>query len=114
MQNHEAHSFTFEAYFAPPPHTLTHTSARVENAFHNEVASTEMATMATPLGGGFPNNSQGMEDVGLYAHLRDGAPMALVVCLGSFRGGDSWVDSGGLLNPSLRDKKRHTRVCRFL
>ena len=53
MQNHEAHSFTFEAYFAPP-HTLTHTSARVEDAFHKEVASTEMTTMATPLGGGFP------------------------------------------------------------
>ena len=37
-----------------PPHTLTHTSARVENAFHKEVESTEMTTMATPLGGGFP------------------------------------------------------------
>ena len=23
-----------------------------------------------------------------------------------------WADSGGLLNPSLRDKKRHTRVCK--
>ena len=54
MQNHEAHSFTFEAYFPPPPHTLTHTSARVEDAFHKEVASTDMTTMATPLGGGFP------------------------------------------------------------
>ena len=38
----------------PPPHTLTHTSARVEDAFHKEVASTEMTTMATPLGGVFP------------------------------------------------------------
>ena len=53
MQNHEAHSFTFEAYFAPP-HTLTHTSARVEDAFHKEVASTEITIMAMPLGGGFP------------------------------------------------------------
>ena len=38
MQNHEAHSFTFEAYFAPP-HTLTHTSARVEDAFQNQGVS---------------------------------------------------------------------------
>ena len=48
--------------------------------------------------------------MGLHAHLRDGAPMALIVCVGSFTGGDFWVDSGGLLNPSPRDKKRHTRV----
>ena len=52
MQNHEAHSFTFEAYVAPP-HTLTHTSAQVEDAFHKEVASTEMTTMATALEWGF-------------------------------------------------------------
>ena len=53
MQNHEAQSFTFEAYFPPPPppHTLTHASARVEDAFHKDVASTEMTTMAAPLGG---------------------------------------------------------------
>ena len=59
MQNHEPHSFAFEAYFAPPPppHTLTHTSARVEDAFHKEVQSTEMTTMATPLEGGLPNDS---------------------------------------------------------
>ena len=24
LQNYEAHRFTFEAYFEPPPHTLTH------------------------------------------------------------------------------------------
>ena len=46
------------------------------------------------------------------AHLRGGAPMALIVCVGSFTGGDFRVESGGLLNPSLRDKKRHTRVCK--
>ena len=51
MPNHEAHSFTFKAYLAPPL-TLTHTSARVEDAFNKELASTEMTTMATPLGGG--------------------------------------------------------------
>ena len=50
--------------------------------------------------------------MGPHAHLRDGAPMALIVCVGSFRGGDFWVESGGLLNPSPRDKKRHTRVCK--
>ena len=50
--------------------------------------------------------------MGLHAHLRDGAPMALIVCVGSFTGGDFWVESGGLLNPSLREKKRHTRVCK--
>ena len=27
-------------------------------------------------------------------------------------GGDFWVESGGLLNPSPREKKRHTRVCK--
>ena len=50
--------------------------------------------------------------MGLHTHWRDGAPMALIVRVGSFTGGDSWVESGGLLNPSLRDKKRHTRVCK--
>ena len=50
--------------------------------------------------------------MGLHAHLRDGAPMALIVCVGSFTGGDFWIESGGLLNPSLTDKKRHTRVCK--
>ena len=41
----------------PRPLTLTLPSARGEDAFHKEVASTEMTTIATPLGGGFPNNS---------------------------------------------------------
>ena len=50
--------------------------------------------------------------MGLQAHLRDGAPMALIVCVGSFAGGDFGVESGGLPNRSLRDKKRHTRVCK--
>ena len=50
--------------------------------------------------------------MGLHSHLRDGAPMALIVCVGSFTGGEFWVESGGLLNPSLREKKRHTRVCK--
>ena len=50
--------------------------------------------------------------MGLHAHLRDGAPKARIVCVGPFGRGDFWVDSGGLLNPSLRDKKRHTRVCK--
>ena len=31
---------------------------------------------------------QGTETMGLHAHLRDGAPMALIVCVASFRGGD--------------------------
>ena len=53
---------------------------------------------------------QGTDTMGLHAHLCDGAPMALIVCVGSFKRGDFWVESGGLLNPSLRDKKRHTRV----
>ena len=48
--------------------------------------------------------------MGLHAHLHDGAPMVLLVCVGSFRGLDFGVESGGPLNPSLRDKKRHTRV----
>ena len=55
---------------------------------------------------------QGTDTMGLHAHLPDGAPMALIVCVGSFTGGDSWVESGGLLNPSLREKRRHTRVCK--
>ena len=55
---------------------------------------------------------QGTDTMGLHAHLRDGAPMALILCVGSFTGGDFCVESGGLLNPSLRDKKRHTRVCK--
>ena len=38
--------------------------------------------------------------------------MALIVCVGSFTGADFWVESGGLPNPSLREKKRHTRVCK--
>ena len=50
--------------------------------------------------------------MGPHAHLRDGAPMALIVCVGSFTGGDFWVESGGLPNPSLREKKWHTRVCK--
>ena len=54
---------------------------------------------------------QGTDTMGLHAHLRDGAPMALIVCVGSFTGGEFWVESCGLLNPSMREKKRHTRVC---
>ena len=52
---------------------------------------------------------QGTDTMGLHAHLRDGAPM---VCVGSFAGGRFWVESGGMLNPSLREKRRHTRVCK--
>ena len=37
---------------------------------------------------------QGTETMGLHAHLRDGAPMALIFCGGSFRGGDFWMESG--------------------
>ena len=50
--------------------------------------------------------------MGLHAYLRDWMPMALIVCVGSFKGGDFSVESGGLLHPSLRDKKRHTCVCK--
>ena len=50
--------------------------------------------------------------MGLHAGLREGAPMALIVCVGSFTGGDFWVESFGLLNPSLREKKRYSRVCK--
>ena len=31
---------------------------------------------------------QATETMGLHAHLCDGAPMALIVCVGSFKGGD--------------------------
>ena len=55
---------------------------------------------------------QGTDTMSLHAHLRDGAPMALIVCVGSFTRGDFWGESGGLLNPSLREKRRHTRVCK--
>ena len=55
---------------------------------------------------------QPTDTMGLRAPLRDRAPMALIVWVGSFRGGDFWVESGGLPNPSQRDKKRHTRVCK--
>ena len=54
----------------------------------------------------------GTDSMGPHAHLRDGAPMALIVCVGSLTGGDFWVEGGGLLHPSMRDKKRHTRVCK--
>ena len=50
--------------------------------------------------------------MGLHANLRDGAPMALVDVCGVFEGGFLGVESVGLLNSSLRDKKRHTRVCK--
>ena len=53
---------------------------------------------------------QGTDTMGLHSHLRDGAPMALIVCVGSFTGGEFWVESGGLLNPSLREKTG-TPVC---
>ena len=51
---------------------------------------------------------QGTDTMGLHAHLRD----ALIVCVGSFTGVHFWVESGGLLNPSPRQKERHTRVCK--
>ena len=35
---------------------------------------------------------QGTDTMGLHSHLRDGAPMALIVCVGSFTGGDFWVE----------------------
>ena len=31
---------------------------------------------------------QGTDTMGLHAHLRDGAPMGLIVCVGYFTGGD--------------------------
>ena len=33
---------------------------------------------------------QGTDTMGLHAHLRDGAPMALIVCVGSFTGVIFW------------------------
>ena len=48
------------------------------------------------------------EAMGLHTHLRDGVPMAPIVCMGTFKGGIFF--GGGLLNPYLTDKKRHTRV----
>ena len=42
--------------------------------------------------------------MGLHAHLCDGVPMAPIVGVGSFTGGDFWVESGGLLNLALREK----------
>ena len=53
-----------------------------------------------------------MDTMGLHAHLRDGAPTALIVCVGSFTPGDFWVESGGLLNAFLREKTLHTCVCK--
>ena len=53
---------------------------------------------------------EGSEAMGLHADLRDGAPMAPIVCVRSFTGVAFWVESGGLLNIFIRDKKRHTRV----
>ena len=47
---------------------------------------------------------QGSEAMGLHAHLHDGVPMALIVWREYF-----WVEIGGFLTPSLRDKKRYTR-----
>ena len=38
---------------------------------------------------------QGREAMGAHAHLRAGAPMALIVCVGSFKGGEFWVEIGG-------------------
>ena len=55
---------------------------------------------------------KGTATMGLLAHLHDGAPMALIVCVGSFRLADFLVESFGLLNPSLREKKRHSGVCK--
>ena len=55
---------------------------------------------------------QGTDTMGVHARWRDWAPMALIVCVGFFTGGDFWVESGGLPNPSRRDKKRHTCVCK--
>ena len=47
--------------------------------------------------------------MGLHAHLRDGAPMALIVCVGSFTRDCVREENGGLINHSLREKKS-TRV----
>ena len=50
------------------------------------------------------------EAMGLHAHLKNGAPTGLIACVGSFTGGAFGVEAGGLLNASIKDKKRHTRV----
>ena len=50
--------------------------------------------------------------MGLHAHLRARAPMALILCVGSFTGGDFCVESGGLLNPSPSDNTTDTGVCK--
>ena len=55
---------------------------------------------------------QGTDTMGLHAHLHDRAPMAPIACVGSFMGREFWSESGGMLNSSLRHKKRHTRVCK--
>ena len=55
---------------------------------------------------------EGTDSMDFRTHLRDGTHMALIVCVGSFTTRDFWVESGGLLTPSLRDKRRHTRVCK--
>ena len=44
---------------------------------------------------------QGTDTMGLHAHLRDGAPMALIVCVRFFTGGDFWVESGGFNGDAL-------------
>ena len=41
-----------------------------------------------------------------------GRPWRLLCVWGLSRGVSFWVESGGLLNPSMREKKRHTRVCK--
>ena len=53
---------------------------------------------------------QGSEAMGLHSRLRDGPPMELIVFVGSFTGAGFWMQISGLMNPLLRDKKRHTRV----
>ena len=50
--------------------------------------------------------------MGLHAHLRDGAPMALIVCRGSFTGDAFWVESGGLVETKTATPLC-TRVLRF-
>ena len=46
----------------------------------------------------------------LHTHFKDGAPMAPIARGGSFRGDALRVESCWVLNPSMRDEKRHTRV----
>ena len=53
---------------------------------------------------------QRTDTMGHHAHLRDGVPMALIVCVGSFKGGDLWVESGGLKYPSKGQKAAHPCV----